>query len=161
MVNAAILHPPAFGGTVKSVDKAAALAVPGVVAVEAIPQGVVVYAKDTFAALKGRSALKVEWDLSKAEKRSTEDLVKTYSAAAATPGKQVEVKGDVAAALAGAAKTIEATYRLPVPRARPDGADGRGDRARQGKGRCLDGQPVPGRRHDRHGQGTRHPVRGQ
>ncbi|MFA6117787.1 MAG: xanthine dehydrogenase family protein molybdopterin-binding subunit [Sphingomonas sp.] len=113
MVNAAILHPPAFGGTVKSVDKAAALAVSGVVAVETIPQGVVVYAKDTFAAMKGRNALKVEWDLSKAEKRSTEDLVKTYKAAAATPGKQVEVKGDVAGALAGAAKTIEATYVFP------------------------------------------------
>ena len=48
----------------KSVDKAAALAVPGVVAVEAIPQGVVVYAKDSYAAMRGRTALKVDWDLS-------------------------------------------------------------------------------------------------
>ncbi|MEO6214695.1 MAG: molybdopterin cofactor-binding domain-containing protein, partial [Sphingomonas sp.] len=90
MVNAAILHPPAFGGTVKSVDKQAALAVPGVVAVEAIPSGVVVYAKDTFAAMRGRAALKVDWDLSKAETRSGDDLIKAYKAAAATPGKQAE-----------------------------------------------------------------------
>jgi len=113
MVNATILHPPAFGGTVKSVDKQAALAVPGVVAVEAIRSGVVVYAKDSFAAMRGRAALKVEWDLAKAETRSGEELIKTYKAAAVTPGKQAEAKGDAAAALAGAAKTIEATYVFP------------------------------------------------
>lgn len=113
MVNAVILHPPAFGGTVKSVDKAAVLAVPGVVAVETIPQGVVVYGKDSFAAMRGRSALAVDWDLSKAETRSGEDLITAYKAAAVTPGKQAEAKGDAAAALAGAAKTIEATYVFP------------------------------------------------
>jgi len=113
MVNAAILHPPAFGGTVKSVDKRAALAVQGVVAVEAIPSGVVVYAKDTFAAMRGRAALKVEWDLAKAETRSSDDLIKAYKAAVATPGKQAEAKGDATGALAGAAKTIEATYVFP------------------------------------------------
>jgi isoquinoline 1-oxidoreductase beta subunit len=113
MVNAAILHPPAFGGTVKSVDKQAALAVPGVLAVEAIPSGVVVYAKDTFAAMRGRAALKVDWDLGKAETRSGDDLIKAYKAAAVTPGKLAEAKGDAAGALAGAAKTIEATYVFP------------------------------------------------
>ncbi|MEO9130897.1 MAG: xanthine dehydrogenase family protein molybdopterin-binding subunit [Sphingomonas sp.] len=113
MVNAAILHPPAFGGMVKSVDKQAALAVPGVLAVEAIPQGVVVYAKDSFAAMRGRAALTVEWDLGKAETRSSEDLIKAYKAAAITPGKAAEAKGDAAGALAGAAKTIEATYVFP------------------------------------------------
>jgi len=113
MVNAAILHPPAFGGTVKSVDKQAALAVPGVLAVEAIPSGVVVYAKDTFAAMRGRAALKVDWDLGKAETRSGDDLIKAYKAAAVTPGKLAEAKGDAAGALAGASKTIEATYVFP------------------------------------------------
>ena len=113
MVVSVIQHPPAFGGTVKSVDDAAALAVPGVVAVKTIPQGVVVYAKDTFAAMKGRSALKVDWDLTKAETRSTDTMVKQYIAAAATPGVECEVKGNIAAALAGAAKRIEATYVFP------------------------------------------------
>ncbi len=113
MVISVIQHPPAFGGTVKSVDDAAALAVPGVVAVKTIPQGVVVYAKDTFAAMKGRAALKVDWDLSKAETRSTETMVKQYIAAAAKPGVECEAEGNVAAALAGAAKRIEATYVFP------------------------------------------------
>ena len=113
MVVSVIAHPPAFGGTVKSVDSAAALAVSGVVSVKTIPQGVVVYAKDTFAAMKGRAALKVEWDLSKAETRSSADLVKTYVAATASPGVECEAEGDVAKALGGAAKKIEATYIFP------------------------------------------------
>ena len=113
MVISVIAHPPAFGGTVKSVDDTAALTVPGVVAVKTIPQGVVVYAKDTYAAMKGRNALKVEWDLSKAETRSTATMVKQYIAAAATPGVECEAEGNVAAALASAAKRIEATYVFP------------------------------------------------
>jgi isoquinoline 1-oxidoreductase beta subunit len=113
MVVSVIQHPPAFGGTVAAVDDAAALAVPGVVAVKTIPQGVVVYGRDTYAALQGRKALKVQWDLSKAETRSSERMIAEYKAAAATPGVKAEANGDAAAALAGAAKTIEATFVFP------------------------------------------------
>ena len=113
MVVSLIEHAPAFGGTVKSVDDKAALAVPGVVAVKAIPQGVVVYAKDTFAAMKGRRALAIDWDLSKAETRSSEQLIATYKTANANPGVECEANGDAAAAIAGAAKKLEATYIFP------------------------------------------------
>ena len=113
MVHTAILHPPAFGGAVSKVIDTAALATPGVLAVKALPQGVVVYAKDSYAAMKGRAALDVTWDLSKAEKRTSEQLYKTYAEAVAKPGNKVEAKGDVGAALAGSAKTLEATYLFP------------------------------------------------
>lgn len=113
MLHSAILHPPAFGATVKTVDDSAARALPGVVAVKAIPQGVVVYAKDSFAAIKGRNALKVEWDLTKAETRSSDDLFRTYAQAVQAPGKEALKVGDVDAALKGAAKTIDATYFFP------------------------------------------------
>ncbi|RYY32613.1 MAG: xanthine dehydrogenase family protein molybdopterin-binding subunit, partial [Sphingomonadales bacterium] len=113
MLHTAILHPPAFGGKVAKVVDGAALAVPGVVAVKTIPQGVVVYAKDTYAAMKGRAALDVTWDLSKAEQRTSEQLYKSYAAAASAHGKQVAKEGDSVAALAGAAKTLEATYLFP------------------------------------------------
>ena len=113
MVTSVILHPPAFGGTVASVDDAAALAIPGVVAVRTIPQGVVVYGKDTYAALKGRKALKVQWDLSKAETRSSEMMIAEYKTVAATPGFKAEANGDAAAALAGATKALEATFVFP------------------------------------------------
>lgn len=113
MVHTAILHAPAFGGTVAKVVDAAALATPGVLAVKTLPQGVVVYAKDSYAAMKGRAALDVTWDLSKAEKRTSEQLYKTYAEAAGKPGNKVEAEGDVGAALNGAAKTLEATYLFP------------------------------------------------
>jgi len=113
MLVSLIQHAPAFGGTVRAVDDKAALAVPGVVAVKIIPQGVVVYAKDTFAAMKGRKALAVDWDLTKAETRSSERMIADYTAANANPGVECEANGDAAAAIAGAAKKIEATYVFP------------------------------------------------
>ncbi|MGN6818970.1 MAG: molybdopterin cofactor-binding domain-containing protein [Sphingomonas sp.] len=113
MLVSVIEHPPAFGGKVKSFDDKAALAVPGVVAVKAIPQGVVVYGRDTYAAMKGRAALSVDWDVSQAETRSTEKMLSDYLAQAGNPGTQCEANGDAAKGLAGAARTIEATYIFP------------------------------------------------
>lgn len=113
MVHSAIAHPPAFGGTVKAVVDTAALAVPGVLAVKAMPHGVVVYAKDGYAARKGAAALDVTWDLSRAEKRTSEELYAQFAEASESPGKQVEKTGDTAAALKNAAKKLEAVYQFP------------------------------------------------
>ena len=113
MVHSAILHPPAFGAKAKAVDDAYALAVPGVVAVRQVPRGVVVYAKSRHAALRGIAALKVDWDTSGAELRSIETMYRTYAEAAKTPGASAETRGQGAAALAGAARQIEAEYRFP------------------------------------------------
>ena len=113
MVHSAILRPPAFGGTVKAVHAEAALAVPGVLEVQTVSRGVVVYARDTWSAMRGRAALDVDWDFSKAETRSSEAMFADYAKAAATPGKQAHAVGDAAKALAGAARTIDATYHFP------------------------------------------------
>ena len=113
MVHSAILHPPAFGATIKSVDAAAAQAIGGVLGVKQVPQGVAVYAKSTWAAQQGVAALAVDWDTSKAELRSCEEMYRTYAAAAKTPGDEAELRGQGTAALAGAARQIEAEYRLP------------------------------------------------
>ena len=52
-----------------------------------IPRGVAVVAQTTWAAIKGRDALKVDWDESGAERRGTEDLLADYrpSSPAARP----------------------------------------------------------------------------
>lgn len=113
MVHSAILHPPAFGALATKVDPVAAKAVPGVLAVHEVPQGVAVIARSRFAAQRGVAALSVDWDMSKAETRSSEEMLRTYAEAARTPGTEVEKKGDVAGGLAGAAKSIEAEYRFP------------------------------------------------
>lgn len=113
MVTSVIAHPPAFGATLAALDDTAALAVPGVVAVRKLPQGAVVYAKDAHAAMKGRAALKAEWDFAKAESRSSEAMFRTYAEAAKGPGTVSKKVGDVDAAMKGAAKSIEATYFFP------------------------------------------------
>jgi len=112
VVTSVVAHPPAFGATVKSVDDSKAKAVPGVVHVAQVPMGVAVYAKNTYSALKGRDALVVEWDTSKAETRSSEAMFATYVEAAAKPGVQAVGKGDVDKALEGA-KVHEAEYLFP------------------------------------------------
>lgn len=109
----AVAHPPVFGATVAGVDDARTLAVAGVRAVRTIPQGVAVYADDTFAALKGRNALAIEWDEGEAETRSSDEMFETWNEAARTTTVTAEEAEDVDAALAGAASTHEAEYRFP------------------------------------------------
>jgi isoquinoline 1-oxidoreductase beta subunit len=112
-LTALIAKPPRFGGKVKSFDATAAKNVAGVTDVVQIPQGVAVLAKDMWAAMKGREALKVEWDESAAEKRGSAEIMADYKKLAAAPGTNVRKDGDVAAALKGAKKTITAEFEFP------------------------------------------------
>jgi isoquinoline 1-oxidoreductase beta subunit len=79
MRTAVIARPPRFGGIVHSFDASGAKAVKAVVDVIAIPQGVAVLAENTWAAIQGRDALKVQWDESKAEHRSSAAMLDEYS----------------------------------------------------------------------------------
>jgi isoquinoline 1-oxidoreductase beta subunit len=56
-----VARPPTPGGTVRSVDDAAARSMPGVVAVTRIPSGVAVVAESFDQALAARDALVVDW----------------------------------------------------------------------------------------------------
>ncbi len=125
MLYAVIARPPVLGGKVKSFDAAAALKVPGVLkvfALEGTPPpsefqpigGIVVVGKDTWAAIKGRSLLKIEWDDgvhasydSVAFRSELEDSVLMPG------GKEVRNEGDVYAALDNASKKVEANYYVP------------------------------------------------
>jgi isoquinoline 1-oxidoreductase beta subunit len=113
MLVAVLQRPPLFGATAKSFDATATKAVPGVVEVLQVPRGVAVVAKSFWAAKLGRDALKVAWDDSKAEKRSTATIMAEYRTLAEQPGKPARKEGDAAAALKGAAKLITATYEFP------------------------------------------------
>ncbi len=122
---AVIARPPVLGGKLKRFDAAESLKVPGVLKVFALAGtpppsefqpigGVVVVAKDTWAAIKARGLLKIEWDDgehagydSAAYRRELEDAVRKPG------GKAVRNDGDAYAALAKAAKTITADYYVP------------------------------------------------
>ena len=113
MLVALLQRPPLFGATVKSFDASAAKAVPGVVSVVQVPGGVAVVAKGFWAAKQGRDALKVDWDDSKAEKRSSDAIMAEYRQLAEQPGMSARKDGDATKALAGAVKKISASYAFP------------------------------------------------
>jgi isoquinoline 1-oxidoreductase beta subunit len=110
---AVVARPPVFGATVKSFDASKASAVPGVEKVVQVPSGVAVVARDTWSALNGREALRVQWDLGPGAAVDTRKLLATYRELARTPGPVALEKGDPDAALAKAARRLEAEFDVP------------------------------------------------
>jgi len=117
MLSAVVLHPPRFGAKLKSFDAAKAKAVKGVQNVVAfstpVTDGVAVLAKDYWTAKKGRDALTAQWDETNSFKSSSGQILEEYRKLAATPGAPARKDGDVDAALASAARTLEASYEFP------------------------------------------------
>jgi isoquinoline 1-oxidoreductase beta subunit len=81
--------------------------------VVSIGSGVAVIGRDTWSALKGRDAVKVEWDDGKAEKRSSDAILADYRKLAAGPGTPAIRRGDADAALKQATKIVEAEFAFP------------------------------------------------
>ncbi len=113
MLTALVAYPPQLFGKVKKVDAVKAKASPGVVAVVEFPRGVAVVAENFWAAKKAREVLKVEWDLSACETRSSDELFNACHEAASKSGISVKSAGDVVATLAKAEQVISAKYELP------------------------------------------------
>ena len=113
MLTALIARPPRFGATVRSIDAIGSRRVKGVTHVVQVPSGVAVVATSFWAARKGRNALRVTWDESRAERRGSDDLFASYRALALGPGRPARREGDAAGALRRAAKVIEAIYEFP------------------------------------------------
>ena len=121
---AVIARPPVVGGKVASLDSSAALKVPGVekiVTLQPTPApykfaplgGVAVIAKNTWAALKGREALKITWDDGPNKSYDSKTYRAKLEEAVRKPGKVERNVGDAEKALASAAKVIAAEYYAP------------------------------------------------
>jgi isoquinoline 1-oxidoreductase subunit beta len=113
MLHATVLHCPVFGGTLASVDDAAARKVPGVRHVEKLKAAVAVVADTTWAAMKGRDALTVTWDEGAAATATSAQMREALKAAVTRPAAVAHAEGDAEAALAGAATTLSAAYEVP------------------------------------------------
>ncbi|HWS97345.1 MAG TPA: xanthine dehydrogenase family protein molybdopterin-binding subunit [Candidatus Methylomirabilis sp.] len=113
MVTTVIQRPPLFGATVRFVDAAAAKAIPDVIEVVQVPAGVAVVGKSFWAAKQGRDVLKIEWDSSTAEKRSTPELMIAYEELAKTSGVTARKDGDADSALGVAARRVKASFKFP------------------------------------------------
>ena len=99
-----------------------------------IPQGVAVYANNFWAAKKAREALKVEWDESGTERRSTDELVAIYRSAAQAPDGTATNRRQRAPGARAGRPRVRGGVRVPVPGARAARADGLRDRAEERRG---------------------------
>ena len=122
MQYAVVARCPIFGGRVKSFDAAKAKTVPGVSDVFSIDPvttgafsagGVAIIADNSWAAMQGRKALEVKWDEGPNAAESSETLHQQFLDNASKPGKPYRNDGDADAAIASAAKRVEATYEFP------------------------------------------------
>jgi isoquinoline 1-oxidoreductase beta subunit len=112
-LTALLARSPKFGGKVGSVDDAAAKAIAGVTDVVQISNGVAVLATNFWAAKKGRDALKITWDDSAAETRSSDAMMADYKKVLARPGLEARKEGKGAAGLSGAGEVITADFEFP------------------------------------------------
>ncbi|MEX0276778.1 MAG: molybdopterin cofactor-binding domain-containing protein [Ruegeria sp.] len=114
-----IKRTPQRGGTVASFDDSAAKDITGFIMAQALPtsHGVAVYAENTWAAMQAREALEVEWDLSAAETRSSQEIRdEVLTALQQAPVYNVN-KADqaaVTAAVDGADTIVEKTFYFPL-----------------------------------------------
>ncbi|MCB1480238.1 MAG: xanthine dehydrogenase family protein molybdopterin-binding subunit [Rhodobiaceae bacterium] len=113
MLTAVIAHPPKFGASVASFDDSEAMKVRGVDSVVQVPQGVAVIASSTWAAIKGREALSVTWDESKAETRGSDEIIAGFKAALDGKGTMLREDAGIDDALSGAATVVEREYTFP------------------------------------------------
>ena len=121
---AVIARPPVMGGKIKSYDATETKKVPGFVQIVEIPAppspsaflplgGIAVVADNTWAAIQGRNALKIVWDDGPHGSYDSKAFRAAMEATARQPGTVLRSQGDVATALAGADKKVEAEYYIP------------------------------------------------
>jgi isoquinoline 1-oxidoreductase subunit beta len=113
MLHAVVTRCPVFGGKAASFDASKTNAMPGVKHVLPISSGVAVVADNTWNAIQARNALAIQWDEGPHANVNSTDIRKEWEALSQQPGAVGRQDGDMAAALAGAAKKIEAVYEAP------------------------------------------------
>lgn len=127
MLHAVVLRSPWLDGSLVRLDDTAARAVPGYrghvrlspsrpdesIRNRPLCAGVAVVADTYWQALKARAALDAEWAPGPAQENSDERFEAGYRAVTEGRGVRIKETGDVEAAFAGAAQTIEARYEAP------------------------------------------------
>ncbi|MEP6846574.1 MAG: molybdopterin cofactor-binding domain-containing protein, partial [Panacibacter sp.] len=113
MLFAMIQRPPAFGTKIKSVDGAAAKAMPGIVDVVTFKNNVAVVGRSTWEIIKARKAVKIEYEKD-GNMEGTTDHDKLFMSLLNSDKAEVRRKdGDVDAAFKNAAKVVKAEFQCP------------------------------------------------
>ncbi len=122
---AVVARCPTLDGRPKNIDGSEALKIPGVRDVvtldgpaagepfTSLASGVAVIADDTWAAIKGRDALKIDWEPGPHTAETSESLRHDCEKALSTRGQVVRNDGDFDAAIANADVVLEQRYWVP------------------------------------------------
>ncbi len=113
MVMAMILRPPAFGSKIKSVDAAAAKAMPGIIDIITFKNNVAVVGHSTWEIMKAKSLVQIEYEnTGTSESTSGHDqILKTLLESGKTTVRRKD--GDVDTAFQQAAKIITGEFQCP------------------------------------------------
>ena len=113
MVFAMLQRPPAFGTKIKSVNDAAAKAMPGIIDVVTFKNNVAVVGRSTWEVMKAKKALKIEYE-KEGNIESTADHNQLFASMLKSDKAQVRRKdGDVETAFKTAAKVVTSEYQCP------------------------------------------------
>lgn len=122
---AVILRSPVVGGKIRSYNEENALQVPGVTKVIQISgngahpglnkplEGLAVIADHTWAAMKGREVLEVDWELGENQDYQCATQMEAMIESTLQEGRLRRERGDVKKAFSSGGRTLENTYRAP------------------------------------------------
>jgi len=122
MKYAAVARCPVTFGTVRSFDATDTeklLGISKVLEMQRVEKpfghlgGIAVIADNSWSALKGKEALKIEWDFGDNQSYDSEAYMETLKENVTKKGKLIQEKGDVESAFKDADKVREALYELP------------------------------------------------
>ena len=113
MAYAAVANCPVFGGKLKSYDISAISKRRGILAAMPVTNGVAVVADNFWRAKEALQAMPVEWDFGPTGSTDSAEFAAEYRAALDGPLADGGGHGDLDAAFAKPAKTVEALYEVP------------------------------------------------
>ena len=113
MLHGRVIRPAGVGAKLMSVDVSTAKKIPGYVQTVTKGNFVGVLAENEWAAVRAAKAVRVNWSAPEQAFPEQNDLYQHMRAVAPKATKETLKKGDVAPALASAAKKIQASYAVP------------------------------------------------
>jgi len=113
MCVAIVSRPPRFGASHQSYDEKSAMAVKGMIKIVPLENRIAACAETTYAAMRGRDALKIKWSEGSHPELNNDTLDALYKEHLGKPGATATTAGDVNKALAEADRIIEQSYKLP------------------------------------------------
>ena len=113
LLTAVVLHPPVFGGKVKSFNESKALNVPGVHEVVEIPTGIAIIADHYWSAIQGRKALEVTWNEGSGVQLDTKNQLDRYRKLIQSDGMTAQKKGDSKSVITKSTNVFTAEFVFP------------------------------------------------